>query len=340
MINYQEAHVKQIRVGLIGCGGVMAGHAQNLLARADATIVGLADPSAPAVARLIAHHPALAGLPVFQGYAELFEAVALDAVLVATPHTLHAAEVGAALERGMHVLCEKPLVCDPAQARQLIALAEARDRVLMVSYQRHCDPGYHYIKQLITSGALGELRSLGLRLGQNWRQMTEGSWRQNPAHSGGGMLMDSGSHMVDILLWLVDRPVTRVAALVGQAGTPVDITSTALIEFAGGLQANLQLLGDMPATWFEDVLIVGAEGVARYHTDAQHPWAGGAVEHWRGNELVRPLNLPALPNPDAHWLDVIAGAAPSVLPATLGLQVAIVTDAIYRAAQSGQVVVL
>ncbi|MFN8568837.1 MAG: Gfo/Idh/MocA family oxidoreductase [Kouleothrix sp.] len=143
-----------------------------MYSRADATIVGLADPSAPAVARLIAHQPALAGLPVFQGYAELFEAVALDAVLVATPHTLHAAEVGAALERGMHVLCEKPLVCDPAQARQLITLAEARDRVLMVSYQRHCDPGYHYIKQLITSGALGELRSLGLRLGQNWRQMT------------------------------------------------------------------------------------------------------------------------------------------------------------------------
>lgn len=329
-----------IRIGLIGCGGIVAGHALALLARADAAIVGLADPSPAMVARLVARVPALAGLPVFPSHHELLASADLDAVLVASPHTLHAEHVRAALDRGLHVLCEKPLVTDPRDGEELIALAEARGRVLMVSYQRHCDPGYRYLKLLVAGGALGELRSVGVRIGQNWRQLTIGSWRQDPALSGGGMLMDSGSHMVDILLWLVDRPVTRVAALVGQAGTPVDITSTALIEFAGGLQANLQLLGDMPATWFEDVLIVGAEGVARYHTDAQHPWAGGAVEHWRGNELVRPLNLPALPNPDAHWLDVIAGAAPSVLPATLGLQVAIVTDAIYRAAQSGQVVVL
>ncbi|MFN8568836.1 MAG: hypothetical protein U0Z44_15275 [Kouleothrix sp.] len=109
----------------------------------------------------------------------------------------------------------------------------------------------------------------------------------------------------------------------------IDITSTALIEFAGGLQADLQLLGDMPPM-VRRCADRWRRGVARYHTDAQHPWAGGAVEHWRGNELVRPLNLPALPNPDAHWLDVIAGAAPSVLPATLGLQVAIVTGDLPR----------
>ena len=329
-----------IRIGLIGCGGIVAGHALALLARADAAIVGLADPSPAMVARLVARVPALAGLPVFPSHHELLASADLDAVLVASPHTLHAEHVRAALDRGLHVLCEKPLVTDPRDGEELIALAEARGRVLMVSYQRHCDPGYRYLKLLVAGGALGELRSVGVRIGQNWRQLTIGSWRQDPALSGGGMLMDSGSHLVDMLLWLIDRPVARVSAALDRAGTPVDITTTALIEFAGGLQASLQSLGELPASWLEEMLLVGSEGIARYGTDAQHPWVGGIVEHWRGGELVRPLGLAALPGPAAHWLDVIGGAAQSELPARLGLEVARLTDAIYRAAASGQVIEL
>src|SRR5262245_20349135 len=223
--------MKQIRIGLIGCGSVVSWHVEHLLARADAAIVGLADPSPQQIARLVARQPALAGLPTFRTHEELFDSVELDAVEVATPHTLHYAGVRAALERGLHVLCEKPLVCEPAHAQELIALAEARGLVLMVSYQRHFDPGYRYMKQLIAGGGLGALRSAGVLIGQDWLQHTKGTWRQNPALSGGGMLMDSASHLVDVLLWLVDRPVVSVAALVDNVGSPVDITSTVLLEF-------------------------------------------------------------------------------------------------------------
>jgi predicted dehydrogenase len=332
--------MQQIRIGLIGCGAVMAWHVQNLLARADATIVGLVDPSPQQVAQLIARRPSLAGLPAFRSYEELFEALELDAVEVATPHTLHYAAVKAALEQGLHVLCEKPLACEPAHAHELVALAEARNRVLMVSYQRHFDRGYRYLKEQIALGGLGDLRSIGARVGQNWRQLTQGTWRQDPLLSGGGMLMDSGSHLVDILLWLVDRPVVSVAALLDQAGTPVDITSTVLLEFRGGLQANLQIIGDLPALWLEEVLISGTTGVLRYQSDPQHPWREGVVEHWRGTELVRPLELPPAPTSDANWLDAIAGGGANESPGTLGLQVALVTAAIYEAAKTRQVVQL
>jgi predicted dehydrogenase len=330
--------MEQTRIGLIGCGAVMAWHVQHLLARADAKIVGLADPGSQQVAQLVARWPILASLPSFRSHEELFDSVELDAVEVATPHTLHYPVVRAALERGLHVLCEKPLACVPAHARELVALAEARNLVLMVSYQRHFDPGYRYLKQAIAAGQLGELHSAGVRIGQNWRQLTEKSWRQDPALSGGGMLMDSGSHLVDILLWLVDRPVVSVGALIDNAGTLVDITSMVLLEFGGGLQANLQIVGDLPAMWLEDVLISGTSGIGRYYTDPQHPWRGGLVEHWRGSELVRPLELPVAPTADANWLDAIAGAAQCESPGTQGLQVALVTAAIYQAAQSGQVV--
>jgi predicted dehydrogenase len=330
--------MQQIRIGLIGCGAVMAWHVQNLLARADAAIVGLADPSPQQLAQLVARRPTLEGLPAFRSYEEMFAALELDAVEVATPHTLHYAVVKAALERGLHVLCEKPLACEAAHARELVALAKAGKQVLMVSYQRHFDPGYRYLRQQIASGGLGDLRSIGVRIGQNWQQLTQGTWRQDPALSGGGMLMDSGSHLVDVLLWLVDRPVVRVAALLDQAGTLVDITSTVLVEFSGGLQANLQIIGDLPALWLEEMLISGTRGMLRYQSDPQHPWREGVVEHWRGNELVRPLELPEAPTSDANWLDAIAGVAANEAPGTLGLQVALVTAAIYQAAQTGQVV--
>src|SRR5262245_20359338 len=96
----------QTRIGLIGCGAVMGWHVQNLLARADAAIVGLVDPSPQQVAQLVERRPTLAGLPSFRTAEELFESVELDAIEVATPHTLHYAVVRAALERGLHVLCE------------------------------------------------------------------------------------------------------------------------------------------------------------------------------------------------------------------------------------------
>jgi predicted dehydrogenase len=144
--------------------------------------------------------------------------------------------------------------------------------------------------------------------------------------------------LVDILLWLVDRPVVRVAALLDQAGTPVDITSTVLVEFSDGLQANLQIIGDLPALWLEEVLISGTKGILRYQTDPQHPWRAGVIEHWRGSELVRPLHLPDAPTSDANWLDAIAGVAANESPGRQGLQVALVTAAIEQAARTGQMV--
>src|SRR5262249_10977719 len=148
------------------------------------------------------------------------------------------------------------------------------------------------------------------------------------------------SHLLDILLWLVDRPVTSVAALVDNLGAPVDINTTATLGFAGGLQAQFTVIGDLPATWIEDVLISGTEGVLLYQNDPQHPWASGSVTHWRGNELVHPLGLQAGQGTDANWLDAIAGTAVNESPPDCALRVVAVTEAIYRSAQEGKIILL
>src|SRR5690606_31436299 len=108
-------------------------------------------------------------------------------------HTLHHPLMMAALERGLHVLCEKPMTCTAAEAREIEAAATAAGVTVTVHYQRRTYAAYIYVKQCIDAGELGELRNITIHCGQRWQRGTAGTWRQDPALSGGGMLMDSGS---------------------------------------------------------------------------------------------------------------------------------------------------
>ena len=326
------------RIGIVGCGSVARWHVGNLLALDEVEIVGLVDPSATNLAAMRRAHPPLASVPAFAGAEEFYEAIPLDAVELNTPHTLHHAQVLAALDRGLHVLCEKPLAVDSAAAREIAARAAATDRTVMVAYQRRCDPAYRFMRRAIESGELGEIRAIAVVCGQNWQPLTVGSWRQDPALSGGGMLMDSGSHLVDALLWLVGRPPVAVAATVDALGSPVDINATATVRFDGGAQGQLTVIGDLPATWIESVLITGSAGVLRYETEPQHPWRTGRLFQYRDGAIAQPLDLPAAPTVDAAWLAAIAGRAPNPAPPEVGVWVAELTEAIYASAREGRVV--
>ncbi|CAA9531936.1 MAG: oxidoreductase domain protein [uncultured Thermomicrobiales bacterium] len=328
-----------VRVGLVGCGGVAGWHAGNLGGIAGVEIAGLADPNDESVRRIKAAVPALAGVPAFGSAEELYAAVALDAVEINTPHTLHHGQVLEALDHGLHVLCEKPMACSPEDARAIADRAALGDRLMTVSYQRRVDPAYSYLRRVVASGELGEIQTASVTVGQNWKSLTAGSWRQDPSLSGGGMLMDSGSHLVEALLALTGQPVAAVAATVDDAGSPVDINATALVRFAGGAQGQITVIGDLATVWIERVLVSGTGGVLVYETDPQHPWRTGRVQHYRDGTVIQPLGLPApFPSMDAAWIAAIRGTAENPAPAEIGVAVADLTDAIYRAARTGQVV--
>lgn len=332
--------MQRLRVGLIGCGGAARGHAMNLLTLGEVEVVGLADPSETNLAAMRKQNPALADVPSFGSADEMYTAVELDAVEIVTPHTLHHEQVIAAIQKGLHVLCEKPLACSVAEAEDIARRAEEAGVVVMVSYQRRLDPAYQFMRQAIADGDLGELRTIGITCGQNWGKNTKGSWRQDPALSGGGMLMDSGSHMVDMLLWLADQKPVAVSSIVDNLGAPVELNSVSTIRFADGMQGQLTIIGDLPATWIETVLIVGSKGALRYESEPQHPWRTGRLLQYRDGELVQPLQLPAVQRTDEAWLDAIRGRGPNPGPPEAGLRVAALTEAIYRSGREGTTVQL
>jgi predicted dehydrogenase len=329
----ENRRVDKIRVGIIGCGGAATWHALTLANSAEFEVVGLADPSKANLERFRSRVPLLAETPAFDSAEQLFENAELDAVSVITPHTLHYPIVMNAIKRNLHVLCEKPLVCESEHARDILRAADTAGVTVMVSYQRRLDPAYRYMHETITSGALGELRSVVVSCGQRWLENTKGTWRQDPALSGGGMLMDSGSHLVDALLWLVEAPVESVYALVDNAGSPVDINTTATLAFAGGIQAQLSVVGDLATQWMETVIVCGTDGVLRYDVDPQHPWRTGQVLRFHGREATRPLELRQGPDIHEAWLAAIRGEAPNPSPVASAVRVAELTEAIYRSAR-------
>lgn len=325
-------------MGVIGCGGAATGHAAAMAGLEGFEIVGLADPSAENLARFRSRVPPVAEVPSFATAEEMFEGVGLDAVTVVTPHTLHYPIVMSALKANLHVLCEKPLTCRTDHARDIEAAAEAAGLTVMVRYQRRFFPPYVYMRQAIESGEIGELRSINAYCGQHWLQGTAGRWRQDPALSGGGMLMDSGSHLADMFLWLAGRPVQTVAALVDNVGSPVDINTAATVSFAGGVQGQLGVVGDLATTWVESVVVSGSEGLLRYENVPQHPWRMGRVTHYRDGGMFDPLRFP--PGPEIHeaWLAAIRGEGPNPSPPAAGIRVAELSEAIYRSAQEGRTV--
>jgi len=207
------AHLDVIRMGIIGCGGNGRGHLHHYLTHCSdvVQVVGLADPSKPAreeAWKMTGNDPAV---KVFASHEALLKRTRPDAVLISTPHVYHTQQILDALAAGCHVLAEKPMVCSVQDAQAVIAAAKAADKVLAISYNRHTQGPYIYTRNAIQAGEIGEVVFVSCWQSQNWWAAQQGQWRQKMALSCGGQLNDSGSHLLDIVLWMTGlEPETEI----------------------------------------------------------------------------------------------------------------------------------
>jgi predicted dehydrogenase len=237
-----------VRIGMIGCGGHARWHISNLCKVADARVAALADPNPAQIQRTQAMFPALAKVPAFSDFHAMLAQAELDAVVICTPHTQHVDQVIDAFGRGLHVLVEKPMVTSVEDAHRVLdAHRKAPGKVGAIGYQRHTQPEFIRLRQEIASGKWGAVTYLAALQCQEWKRLTKGTWRQDPQLSGGGQLNDSGSHLIDILLWVTGLRPASVSAVIDNLGTPVDINSSLSIRFAGGAMASVAIVGDAPS---------------------------------------------------------------------------------------------
>ena len=324
--------MEKVRVLVLGAGSMGRYHIKQLVKLPEVEIAGVVDPSEASIEAFFKQFPDLAGVPVFGDLGPALREVEADAAVIVTPHNQHFEQGMACIEAGLHVLMEKPFVSGSENAEQLIEAARSKGRHLAVSYQRHVEGPFVYLRELVQSGALGTIRFVSAYQSQRWLDGTRGTWRQDPGIARGGQLNDSGSHLLDIVLWLTDLRPTAVSATSENRGTGVDVDSAVTIRFDGGAIASFNIIGSASISWQEDVSVHGDLGTALYRN--------GKISVAReGEKAVTPVAAEEIAEnstPDKNFIDLVLGRVPeAAAPASCGLLITRVTEAAMESAATG-----
>jgi predicted dehydrogenase len=319
----------------------MRGHARRLLAMTEVDIVALVEPIEQNLARMVETHPQLKTLPTFSDHREMLKGVQPDAVEISTPHTFHYQQIIDALSAGAHVLVEKPMVCSTAHAEDVCLQSKQWNRIVAVSYQRHTQPVFAKMRQMIEAGDVGDIQFITCLQNQNWyqRQRTGQGWRAKRELSGGGQLNDSGSHMVDIMLWVTSLAPATVFCAQQNFELEVDVNSAITVTFTNGAIGTLNIVGNAPgvggSVW-EDITIYGSEGALYYRMLAQ-PGHKVMLEYRKfGQDEPNAItDLPESSDPDRNFASAILGREPVASPPLCGLRVIQLSETAWKSASTG-----
>lgn len=194
--------MSKIRMGIIGVGGIaQIRHIPVYLKMADkVTITAVSDLNVSRAQEVAEKN----GIPhVFTDYRQMFDLV--DAVTICTPNKSHAEIVTAALEAGIHVLCEKPMAITTEECEAMIAASKKNNKVLSIAYHYRHKKQSQAAKEAMVNGDVGEplvtrVQALRRRKVPGWGVFT------NKELQGGGSLIDYGCHLLDLALWLLGDP--------------------------------------------------------------------------------------------------------------------------------------
>ena len=326
--------MSKIRLAMIGCGGNSSGHARRMNGNADVQIVGACDVNTKiANAYIDRNLPDLKPRPkAYDDIDKMLAEVQADAVLISTPHTLHFEQGMKALEAGCHVLMEKPMVTFADHAYQIAEKVKEVGKVFVIGYNTACSANFYYLREQIRSGGLGKLELVIGYITQNWKNATEGKWRQEPELSGGGQAYDSGAHLLNSLCWSVESSVGEVFAFTDNCGTKVDINSSINVRFENGVFASIVVSGNCPSPGGTHMAFIFDDG--RVEIDG---WSGGWIRVFKGNKLIEKPPIPDVgSSPDDNFIDAILGRDEPRTNAVNGIIQSELMDAIYESARTGQ----
>jgi predicted dehydrogenase len=253
---------KAVRYGIVGAAAAIADAHLEALAGVPSEIVGMADVDAERGAEKAAK----AGCPFFFDYREMLRAVRPEAVVICTPHPLHASQAQHSLLAGAHVLVEKPMAVEVAEADAMIEAAEHARRVLAVNFQERFRPAVRHARDFIARGELGPLvRVLAveprLRTAAYYRSS---AWRGTWKGEGGGVLVNQAPHALDILCHLAGMP-RRAWGMTRTRGHAIEAedSAQAMLEYPngafgyvatstveGGMERRLEIIGDRASLVF------------------------------------------------------------------------------------------
>ncbi len=325
-----------LRIGIVGCGKIARGsHAPGFAAVPGARITALCDLDKSRMAAI--RDEQTPDALCFDNYNRMLEEAPMDAVSICTSNRFHAPMAQAALKRGLHVLCEKPMAGTLPDATRMIAAARKADRILQINQSLRYHALYQTVVNLVRQGRIGDprhlrcLRAAGTTPDKRWSPGA--TWFVQKSEQG-GLVLDIGIHMADLLAWIAG-PVTSVAALVDTRTPGIDVPDHvgALFRFASGASGVLELSWSLPVGG-NLLEIYGSEGRLRVGFDAKHAAGGAGIELSRksikGTHISYPRLKRGTKSSYACFAAAVKGRMSSPTPGELGREALAICDAIVK----------
>ena len=349
---------QKARIGFIGTGWwATANHLPILAQREDVDLVAVCRLGR---AELLEVQNRFGFSFATEDYRELLETQELDGVVVASPHTLHAEHAAAALERGLPVMCEKPMTTRAEDARRLVRLADERNLPLVIPYGWHHKPFIREARRHLQAGAIGTIefaqchmaspiRSLlvgdftpadiaGGQAGETAFAPAASTWA-DPEIAGGGYGLAQITHSSGLLFWLTELQPTQVFALMAAPGSRVELYDALSVHFEGGAVGSISGAGTVPPnSGFQlGIRLFGSEGMLLLDIERERM----EVRRDDGEDVVLDLAAGAgdysCDGPPNNFIDLILGKTEENLtPGWAALRSVELLDAAYRSARSGQ----
>lgn len=347
---------KDLKVGVIGVGGIAGTHFPGWQDSPHTEIAALADLSPDALARV---GQKLGVTRQYQTPEEMFAQDDIDIIDICTPNMYHTPLAVAALNAGKHVICEKPLAPTPDDIRQIIAARDKSGKKLMVAQHFRFQGSSQALKAEIDSGVLGSVyhaRSWMLRRG--WCPTGPGFIQKK--NSGGGPCIDIGVHILDLTLWMMGMP--QPVSVSGVTQDKLAHQPGAWSAWGGRIPQSMDVEEFASAfVRFENgaTLILEVSWLLHHKTNGEdmQMWLYGTQggSHWPANELMTSNNasmqylntqLQRAEGGEPHakecvaFADAVANDKPSPVPAEDSLKVIGILDGLYRSAAEGKEVKL
>jgi predicted dehydrogenase len=254
------AMFNRVRWGILGTGKIAHQFAAALRRLPEAELLAVGSRSMESATRFADEF----GISRRYGsYAELVNDPQVEVIYVATPHSCHSENTRLALNAGKTVLCEKPFTLNAAQAREVIALARERKLFLMEAMWTRCFPLMRKLRELLASGAIGEVRQLAADFG--FRAEREEEPRLFGPEFGGGALLDVGVYPVSLASMLFGTPV-KIVSTANLGPTGVDEEAAMILIYDRGEMAILHAAIRLETA--QEAIITGTRGRIRIHS----PW--------------------------------------------------------------------
>ncbi|MCZ6680645.1 MAG: Gfo/Idh/MocA family oxidoreductase [Candidatus Poribacteria bacterium] len=377
---------KQVRLAVIGCGGIANAHLRGYKTLVEKgvdtfSIDATCDVRKEAAQNFAEEIAAFQGSTprVYDDVEEMLKAEDLDGADICTPHSHHHISAIPCLESGVDIMTEKPFGVTIKASKKMIEVAQKHGRITATAENCRRTPGQRTVRWALNEGNIVGKPRMFFAQSAGWRDPSEVGnwhWRLGKEFSGGGMVMDSGAHMMDTIRYFfgdVEKVYAEVRQIDGRFANHVEKgkvpschedTWVAVITFKSGVVGTWSWTIAAPAHPFLNVAFYGDGGVIRDYGDVFHPFTTkdrGDVEKLDGTKYamseLREMYLETLSADEKEWLfpfgiedgfaleiydfiNAIKDGRPPEVDGSTGLQAKATSIAIYESGYSGEVVTI